>query len=141
MATINPYLNFMGNTEEAFTFYKSVFGGEFITLQRFKDTPEKDRVPANEQEKVMHVALPIGGNILMGTDALESMGHTITPGSNISLSVVAVSEEEANRLFNALSKGGSVSVPLEKMFWGAFFGMLTDKFGIQWMVNYDDRRK
>ena len=137
MAKLNPYLNFNGNTEEAFNFYRSVFGGEFRVIQRFKDTPEKDRVPASEQDKLMHIALPIGENILMGTDALESMKHHVTPGSNMSLSVDTASEEEANKIFNALSAGGKVSVPLAKMFWGAYFGMLTDKFGIQWMVNYD----
>jgi PhnB protein len=137
MTRINPYLNFAGNTEEAFLFYKSVFGGEFLALQRFKDTPERDRVPAAEQEKIMHVALPVGGNILMATDALESMGHKLTPGNNMAISVDAGSEAEAEKLFNALSAGGRVSVPLQKMFWGAHFGMLTDAFGIQWMVNYD----
>lgn len=141
METINPYLNFMGNTEEAFVFYKSVFGGEFITVQRYKDTPEKDRVPANEQELLMHIALPIGENILMGTDALKSMGHRVTPGSNMSLSIDVGSEDEAIRLFNALSARGKVSVPLEKMFWGAFFGMCTDEFGIQWMINYNDSQQ
>lgn len=131
----------MGNTEEAFNFYKSVFGGEFISIMRFKDTPEKDRVPANDQEKLMHVALPIGGNILMGTDALESVGHVVKPGSNMSISVDTKSEEEANKIFNAISTGGKVAMPLEKMFWGALFGMCTDKFGIQWMVSYDENSK
>jgi PhnB protein len=140
MARINPYLNFMGNTEDAFNFYKSVFGGEFIMLQRFKDTPEAGNVPAHEQDKIMHVALPIGNNILMATDALESMGHTIKPGNNMSISVDAASEAEAGSIFNALSEGGKVDVPLQKMFWGAHFGMLTDKFGIQWMVNYDAKQ-
>lgn len=93
-------------------------------------------MPAHEQEKIMHVALPIGGNILMGTDALESMGHGITTGTNVSVSVDAESESEATRLFNGLADGGRVSVPLQHMFWGDHFGMLTDKFGIQWMVNY-----
>jgi PhnB protein len=138
MATVNPYLNFNGNTEEAFNFYKSVFGGEFITLQRFKDTSEADKVPANDQDKIMHVALPIGqGNILMATDALESMGQKLVSGNNFSLSVDAGSEAEADKLFNALAAGGQVNMPLEKTFWGAYFGMLTDQFGIQWMVNYD----
>lgn len=141
MATINPYLNFMGNTEEAFNFYKTVFGGEFKMLQRFKDTPEAGRVPADEQDKIMHVALPVGGNMLMGTDALESMGHTVTAGSNMSVSIDTESEAEASRLFNGLSAGGQVSVPLSKMFWGAYFGMLTDKFGIPWMVNYDEKQQ
>jgi PhnB protein len=138
MATINPYLNFEGNAEEAFNFYKSVFGGEFTALQRFKDTPEAGRVSEKDKEKIMHIALPIGkGNILMATDALESMGHKVTAGTNFHLSLNTDSEEETKKLFNALSAGGKVTVPLDKMFWGAYFGMFTDKFGIQWMVNYD----
>ena len=138
MATLNPYLNFKGNTEEAFNFYKSVFGGEFIVLQRFKDTPEADRVPPADKEKIMHVSLPIGkGNILMATDAIESMGHKLTVGNNFSLSISADSEKEADKLFNGLSAGGNVEVPMSKMFWGAYFGMFTDKFGIKWMINYD----
>ena len=138
MATLNPYLNFKGNTEEAFNFYKSVFGGEFITLQRFKDTPESGRVSENEKDKIMHVSLEVSkGYILMGTDALESMGHKIHTGDNISLSLSAESEEEAIKIFNGLAEGGTIQMPLQKTFWGAFFGMLKDKFGIQWMVSYD----
>ena len=138
MTAINPYLNFPGTTEEAFNFYKSVFGGEFAMLQRFKDTPEKDRVPAHEQDKIMHIALPIGkGTILMATDALESMGQKLTAGNNFHLSISTESEEEANTLFNALAARGSITIPLEKMFWGAYFGMCTDQFGVQWMVSYD----
>lgn len=138
MATINPYLNFEGNTEEAFNFYKSVFGGEFLTLQRFKDTPEAGKVPANEREKIMHVALPIGkGNILMATDALESMGQKLTFGNNFFISINAESEAEATKLFNGLSAGGTIEMPLQKTFWNAYFGMFKDKFGIKWMVNYD----
>ena len=138
MATINPYLNFKGNTEEAFNFYKSVFGGDFVMLQRFKDTPEADRVPANEKNKIMHVSLPLGkGNVLMATDALESMGHKLTVGNNIQLSLSTDSEEEADKLFNGLSAGGSVTMALQKTFWGSYFGMLKDKFGISWMVSYD----
>ena len=140
MTTINPWINFNGNAEEAFTFYKSVFGGEFITVMRFKDTPEKDRVPAHEQDMIMHIALPIGGNILMATDALESMGHHVSPGTNMSISIDTQSEEEARAIFDGLSAGGKVSVPLEKMFWGAWFGLFNDKFGIQWMVNYDENK-
>ncbi|MBF9255717.1 VOC family protein [Pontibacter sp. 172403-2] len=136
MATLNPYLNFKGTTEEAFNFYKSVFGGEFIALQRFKDTPEAARVPAEEQDKIMHISLPIGqGNILMGTDALESMGHTLTVGNNFSLSVSAESKAEADKLFQGLAAGGQVTMPLQDTFWGDYFGMITDKFGIHWMVS------
>jgi PhnB protein len=142
MATINPYLNFNGYTEEAFNFYRSVFGGEFVTLQRFKDTPEADKMPADEREKIMHVALPIGKeNILMGTDALESQGFKLTKGNNFAISISAESEEEADRVFNGLSAGGKVTMPMEKAFWGAYFGMFYDKFGIQWMVNYDYNQK
>ncbi len=137
MATLNPYLNFDGNTEEAFNFYKSVFGGEFLTLQRFKDTPVADQVAKEDRDKIMHVALAIGnGNMLMGTDALESMGHKLTYGNNYSLSLTTESEAETERLFNALSAGGTIEMPLKKEFWGAYFGMFKDKFGIQWMVNY-----
>ena len=138
MATVNPYLNFNGNTEDAFNFYRSVFGGEFITLQRFKDTPEADKIPPSDRDKIMHISLPIGnGNILMATDAVESMGHPLAVGNNFYLSISAESEKEADKFFNGLSTGGKVTMPLSKTFWGAYFGMFTDKFGIQWMINYD----
>ena len=137
MPRINPYLNFAGNTEEAFQFYKSVFGGEFLTLQRFKDTPEAGRIPENEKDKVMHVALPIGtGNLLMATDALESMGQKLTQGNNFYITIDPETKEEAERLFKGLSAGGKVEMPMQDAFWGGYFGMLKDKFGIQWMVNY-----
>jgi PhnB protein len=137
MATLNPYLNFAGNTEEAFTFYRSVFGGDFTTLQRFKDTPEAGRIPEKEKDMLMHVSLPVGkGNSLMGTDAVESMGHKLIVGNNIPRSLEAESKDEAEKLFKGLSAGGKVMMPLKDTFWGAYFGMLTDKFGIQWMVNY-----
>ncbi|MEH3114175.1 VOC family protein [Pedobacter terrae] len=136
MATLNTYLNFNGNTEEAFNFYKSVFGGEFLVVQRFKDAPGCEGMSMSDQEKLMHIALPIGGNILMGTDITDPMPPA-TFGTGISLSVDATSEEEAKRLFDSLSAGGLVTMSLEKTFWNALFGMTTDKFGIQWMVNYD----
>jgi len=136
MATVNTYLNFNGNTEEAFNFYKSVFGGEFAVVQRYKDSPGCEGMPIGDQEKLMHIALPIGGNVLMGTDITDPMPAS-TFGTGISLSVDAESEEEAKRLFDSLSAGGKVTMALEKTFWGALFGMATDKFGIQWMVNYD----
>lgn len=140
MITVNPYLNFKGNTEDAFNFYKSVFGGEFAVLQRFKETPHGENMSDIDKEKIMHVALPIGKNItLMATDVLESMGQTLTPGDNVSLAISPESQEEAEQIFNALSEGGKITMPLEKMFWGAYFGMLSDKFGIQWMVNYDEK--
>jgi PhnB protein len=130
-------LNFGGNCEEAFNFYKSVFGGEFLTVMRFKDVPAEYQMAASESEWIMHVALPIGqGTILMGSDRPAAMGPTTT-GNNVYISINTESEQEATRLFNRLSAGGQVTMPLEKAFWGAYFGMFTDKFGIQWMVNYD----
>ena len=136
MLKINPYLNFAGKTEEAFKFYKSVFGGEFAVLQRFKDTPEGSRVPEKEKEMIMHVSLPVDGTTLMATDALESMGHKLNIGNNIQLSVEAESKNEVDKIFKGLSSGGKVTMPLADTFWGAYFGMVTDKFGVQWMVSY-----
>jgi PhnB protein len=137
MTVLNPYLNFDGNCEEAFNFYKSVFGGEFVTVMRFKDVPAEYQMAASESEKIMHVALPVGQNtILMGSDTPAAMGPT-TPGANFYISIGTESEAEATRLFNGLSAGGQVTMPLDKAFWGAYFGMLTDKFGVQWMVSYD----
>lgn len=138
MATLNTYLNFPGNTEEAFNFYKSVFGGEFSFLQRFKDTAEGAHMSDKEQEKIMHVGLPIGkGGALMATDALESQGFTLIPGNNYNICISTETEEEAEKLFYGLSAGGKILVPLEKASWGSYFGMFNDKFGICWMINYD----
>ncbi|HUI31962.1 MAG TPA: VOC family protein [Candidatus Acidoferrales bacterium] len=137
MATFNPYLNFKGNTEEAFNFYKSVFGGEFVAIQRFKETPFGDQVPADAKDKIMHVSLPIGkGNILMGTDALESMGHKLSYGNNFNISIEADSKEEARKLYDKLSIDGKIETPIHDEFWGAYFGMFTDRFGTRWMINY-----
>ena len=142
MATLNPYLYFLGNTEEAFNFYKSVFGGEFTNLTRFKDTPEASKMAPEDANKIMHIGLPIGkGNIIMATDALESMGHKLTYGNNTNLSLEADSKEEAEKLFNGLSAGGKVEMPLSDQFWGACFGMFDDKFGVKWMVNYTYPKK
>jgi PhnB protein len=142
MLSVNPYLNFNGNTEEAFNFYKSVFGGEFITLQRFKDTPEGSKVSDKDKEKIMHISLPIGkGNILMATDAPESMGmEPVTFGNNFHLSLETETDAEADKIFKGLSAGGKIKMPLAKMFWGAYFGMLQDKFGVQWMVSHNSQQ-
>lgn len=143
MAQINPYINFAGNTEEAFNFYKSVFGGEFAMLQRFGEAPGCGEMPEGKQisegdkEKIMHIALPIGENVLMATDMLESMGQKLEEGNNFSIAVGADSKEEADRIFNGLAEGGTVEMPLADAFWGAYFGMLKDKFGLRWMINYD----
>ena len=137
MPSINPYLNFSGNTEEAFNFYKTVFGGEFANLMRFRDTSEAEKIPENELDKIMHIALPIGKhNILMATDFLESMGHKLKEGNNYSISITAESREEADKLFNGLSEGGKVTMQMADMFWGDYFGMFNDKFGIQWSISY-----
>ncbi len=136
MATINPYLNFNGNTEEAFNFYKSIFGGKFTVLQRFKDTPEGDKVPKEAREKIMHIALQIGNNILMATDVIESMGQKLTTGNNFYISIEAESKKEAETLYSNLSKGGKIEMALGDAFWGAYFGIFADKFGVQWMINY-----
>lgn len=137
MATANPYLNFNGNTEEAFNFYKSVFGGEFTALQRFGDAPDDGKMPAETKNMIMHVALPIGDStILMGTDAPDSMGFKLTMGNNFYICLTPDSEDEAHKLFDGLAVDGKVEMQLEKMFWGALYGSLTDKYGVQWMINY-----
>lgn len=138
MISINPYLNFAGNTEEAFNFYKKVFGGDFLGgVYRFKDTPEAEKLNNTDKEKVMHIALSMGnGNMIMATDALESMGQKLTFGNNFYISIDAESKEEADKLFEGLSEGAVIEVPMKDEFWGAYFGMLTDKFGVQWMISY-----
>ena len=137
MASVNPYLGFEKNCGPAFDFYKSVFGGEFTTKMKFGDVPSEEKLPRDEGEKIMHVALPIGKNtILMGSDRPASMGPG-THGDSFTVSITAESEQEAEKLFKGLSTGGKVTMPLAKAFWGAYFGMWVDKFGIAWMVNYE----
>lgn len=140
MAVINPYLSFGGNCEEAFEFYRSVFGGEFATIGRFTDMDLGMEIPEDEKAYIMHVALPIGGgSILMGSDVPSSMG-TVTSGNNSSIAISPESEDEARRLFDGLSAGGTVTMPMDNAPWGALFGMFTDKYGFNWMVNYDQNR-
>ncbi|MFL5743409.1 MAG: VOC family protein [Niastella sp.] len=141
MPALNPYLNFNNNTEEAFNFYKSVFGGEFAMVMRFKDIPAEYKGPAHEDNKIMHISLPIpGGGMLMGSDVPEQMGKVVT-GNNIQLSLTPSSKEEADKLFNGLSAGGQVTMPMADAFWGAYFGMCEDKFGIRWMINFDANQR
>jgi PhnB protein len=140
MATVNTYLNFPRNTEEAFNFYKSVFGGEFVGgIQRFRDVPQQENMPAladEDKDLVMHVALPIlNGHVLMGTDAPESMGFKVNFGNNVYISLNPDTRQETRRLFDALSKGGKVEMELQDMFWGDYYGSCTDKYGVQWMFN------
>lgn len=137
MTVINPYINFNGNTEEAFNFYRSVFGGELAMLMRYKDMHAEDELPAGEGEKVMHVALPIGqGSTLMGSDTLEMRGAA-TAGSNFSIALNPDSAEQAHQFFDGLAAGGQVGMPLGQAPWGGLFGEVTDKYGIRWLVNYE----
>jgi PhnB protein len=138
MATINPYLNFSGNTEEVFDFYKSVFGGEYQMVMRYKDAPSEHQMGESDGEKIMHMALPIGPHtILMGSDWPDNYGKPVE-GSNVSLSINADSKEHADKLFNGLSAGGQATMPMSDTFWGSYFGMLKDKYGFNWMVSYDE---
>ena len=135
--TINPYLNFPGTTEAAFNFYKSVFGGEFAVLQRFKDAPGSENMSPALKEQIMHVALPVApGYVLMATDAPAEMGFSLKEGNNYYIAISPDSKEEATRLYNGLSAGGKIEMELQDTFWGAWYGSFTDKFGIGWMVNY-----
>lgn len=140
MAAINPYLTFKGNCEDAFNFYKTVFGGEFTFIGRFGDMPPQEdgkSMPAEDAHKIMHVSLPIGNNQLMGSDTGgEWAAHTVI-GNNFSVSVGADSKEEADRIFNGLCAGGNVTMPMANTFWGDYFGMCTDKFGINWMMSFN----
>ncbi len=141
MARVSTYLNFSRNTEEAFNFYKSIFGGEFAGngISRFGDIPPTDGMPPlaeADKNLVMHIELPIlGGHSLMGTDAPESIGFTIEPGNNVFINLEPDTRQETKRLFDALSAGGKVTMDLQDMFWGDYFGSCTDKYGVQWMFN------
>jgi PhnB protein len=141
MAVINPHINFNGNAEEAFTFYKSVFGGEFTKIIRFKDISSAEYpVPENEANKLMHIALAIGPNVLIGNDVPEFMGKVNENENRSKISVSADSREEADKLFNGLSAGGTIEVPLEDSFGSSYFGMFRDKYGIEWIVEFDSNK-
>ena len=138
MAQINPYINFNGNAEEAFNFYKSIFGGEFAMIMRFKDlsSPENP-ISENEEDKIMHIALPIGKNVLMANDVPESMGRVNEMENRSKISVSAENKEEADKIFNGLSAGGTIEMPIADSPWGSYFGMFRDKYGIEWTVDFD----
>ncbi len=136
MALLNPYLHFVGTTEKAFNFYKSIFGGEFQSFSRFKDAPPNPQLTPADMERVLHVALPVGANMLMGSDCPENMKNDIKVGNNITVSVMVDSKAEVDRVFNALAKGGKVVMPVADMFWGDYFGRCVDQFGVPWMVSY-----
>lgn len=141
MAKINPYLYFLGNTEEVFNFYKSIFGGEFAAVMRYGDMSGQEgceNMPEADKAKIMHIALPLSdGHVLMGTDAVGEHAKDAAFGNNISLSVSTDSKEDAEKFFNGLTEDGKITMPLSDTFWGAYFGMLTDKFGVNWLINYD----
>ena len=141
MAKVSTYLNFPRNTEEVFNYYKSIFGTEFAApgVMRFKDIPAMEGMPRmaeSDDNLIMHIALPIvGGHTLMGTDAPETMGFTVNFGNNMHINIDTDTREEAKKLFDALSAGGKVTMDLQDMFWGAYYGSCTDKYGVQWMFN------
>ena len=140
MAQINPHINFNGNAEEAFNFYKSVFGGEFTKIIRFKDLASADfPVAEHEANKIMHIALSIGKNFLMANDVPEILGRTNENENRSKISISAESKEEADRLFKGLSAGGQVEMPISDSPWGSYFGMFRDKYGIEWMVDFNPK--
>ena len=144
MASVNLYLNFNGNCEEAFNFYKSAFGGEFQYIGRFNEMPASDeyKMPESDAQKIMHVSLPIGdGTVLMGSDTGGEWAPGFVQGNNFSVSINTGGKEEADKLFNSLSDGGKVTMPLAKTFWSEYFGMFTDKFGINCMVSFDGNQQ
>jgi PhnB protein len=140
MATINPYINFNGNAEEAFMFYKSVFGGEFESIVRFKDLEGPEfPVPENEADKIMRIVLPIGGNILIANDVPESMGPVSENENRSKIAITAETKEEADDLFNGLSEGGTVEMPMAESPWGTYFAMFRDRYGIEWTVEFEPK--
>ena len=143
MALINPHINFNGNAEEAFTFYKSVFGGEFAKIIRFKDIASAEfPVSEKEENKIMHIALPIGkSNMLMGNDVPEILGKTNENENRSKIVIIAESKEEADKLFNGLTVGATIEMPIDNSPWGLYFGMFRDKYGIEWMVEFDPNYK
>ncbi|HRD56866.1 MAG TPA: VOC family protein [Ferruginibacter sp.] len=144
MATINPYIHFNGNAEEAFNFYKSVFAGEFATVVRFSDMPANPDfpMPENEAGKLAHIALPIGkGSMLMGSDTPSFMGKHNESETRSKISISTESKEEADKIFNGLSAGGQIEMPIADSPWGSYFGMFRDKYGIEWMIDFDPRYK
>jgi len=138
MTKLNTYLNFAGNAEEAFSFYKSVFGGDYTSVVRFKDMPmEGVNIPKADENKIMHIGLPVSkDDVLMASDSLESLGQKLVQGNNVYISVHPDSKKEADRIFNGLSAGGSIEMPIADQMWGDYYGSFKDRFGVMWMVNY-----
>ena len=140
MATINPYINFNGNAEDAFNFYKSVFGGEFASIVRFKDLEgDGAHVSEGDADKIMRIELPIGGNTLIANDVPEAMGRVSENENRSKIAIGAQTKEEAEKLFNGLSVGGAVEMPMDESPWGTYFAMFRDKYGIEWTVEFDPK--
>ncbi len=138
MTKMYPYLNFDGKAEEAFNFYRTVFGGDFIgEIYRMKGTPGSEQLSEEEQNRVMHIALPVGDGMLMASDILPSAGHTLQMGNNNYISLHPENKEEADYYFKGLSEGGKIEMPMSDTFWGAYFGSFEDKYGVHWMINCD----
>lgn len=138
MASINPHINFNGNAEEAFLFYQSVFGGTFTKVVRFKDLASDDfQVPENEANKIMHIELPIGNSLLMANDVPEIFGRTNENENRSKIVIQAESKAEADQIFNGLSVGGNVEMPISDSPWGTYFGMFRDKYGIEWIIEFN----
>ncbi len=145
MTTVNAYLTFNGNCREAFDFYRAVFGGDFNYLGTFGEIPPQEgmpTIPENDKDKIMHISLPISKEtVLMGSDTGGEWASSFSKGNNISISINTDSQKEADRVFNELSEGGNVTMPMDNTFWGSYFGMFTDQFGINWMVSADLKRE
>lgn len=138
MTTMNCYLNFDGKAEEAFTFYKTIFGGEYLSFNRIGEAPGMDALSAEDRNRIMHISLPINeGYILMGSDIVPAFGQSLTMGNNIKISLHPSTRQEADRLFNGLSASGQVEMPMADQFWGSYYGSFIDKFGVGWMINCD----
>jgi PhnB protein len=142
MASINPYINFNGNAEEAFNFYKSVFGGGFGPIVRFKDIASDEfPVPEDELDKILRIVLPIGGNTLIAKDVPASMGRVSENENRSKIAVTAESREEADRIFKGLSEGGTVEMPMDESPWGTYYAGFRDKYGIEWTVEFDAKKE
>lgn len=141
MKSVNPYLNFDGETEEAFNFYRSVFGRDFKEVIRYDNLPSEHSVPEHLQKRILHVSLPLGnGTILMGSDTMEGMGAPLKKGNNHYICLNTESKEESDQIFEKLSEDGDIEMKMQDTFWGAYFGSFQDKFGIKWMINFDVNR-
>ena len=134
--SLNPYLTFDGNCREVFEFYRSVFGGDFSAIQTFADGPDDMGVPDDEKDRIMHVSLPVGSSVLMGSDRCSAFSPAPVVGDNFSISMSGDSKAHCDELFAKLSDGGAVKMPMQETFWGAYFGLWTDKYGINWMINF-----